>query len=159
MKTLLALAVLAFPVQAEKKAHPLFDQLKKLEGAWESADKDHPSTITYKASSGGSILIETIAMPNHAEMVTVYHPDGEGLAMTHYCMLGNQPHMKADKDAKPGAIRFVCDGGTNMTCAKDKHMHSLVLTFVDADHVKQDWALWDGGKEQAVHSFSLQRKK
>lgn len=158
MKTILTLAALVFALQAEKKANPAFEQLKKLEGTWESSDKEHPASITYKSGSGGSILTETISMGNHAEMLTVYHPDGEGLAMTHYCMLGNQPHMKADRDAKAGTLRFVCDGGANMTCAKDKHMHSLVITFMDADHVREDWALYDGGKEQAVHTFNLVRK-
>ena len=44
-----------------------------------------------------------MAMANHAEMITMYHPDGDGLALTHYCMLGNQPRMKASKDQKPGS--------------------------------------------------------
>ena len=159
MKTILTILVLASALQGERKSNPAFDQLKKLEGTWESSDKDHPTTITYRISSGGSVLLETISMPNHAEMITVYHPDGDGLAMTHYCMLGNQPHMKAAKETKSGTLTFTCTGGTNMTCSSDKHMHSLVITFVDADHVKEDWALYDGGKEQGVHSFSLTRKK
>jgi len=153
MKTLMTLAVLVFALQAKPNAG--FDQLKKLEGTWESDNKDHPCTITYKVSANGTALVETISMPNHAEMVTVYHPEGDGLGLTHYCMLGNQPHMKAPA----GSMHFTCDGGTNMKCASDKHMHSLVFTIVDADHIKQDWALWDGGKEQGVHSFALSRKK
>jgi hypothetical protein len=159
MKTILALAISALALQGERKANPEFEQLKRLEGSWESTDKDHPSTITYKVSSGGSILVETISMANHAEMVTIYHAEGESLGMTHYCMLGNQPHMKADKGSTSGVIKFVCDGGTNLKCASDKHMHSLVITFQDADHVKEEWALYDGGKEQAVHTFNLARKR
>ena len=158
MKTLMAIAVLAFTVQGERKANPQFDQMKKLEGTWEGADKEHPCTVTYKVSSGGSALLETMSM-GKGDMLTVYHPDGEGMSMTHYCMLGNQPHMKAEKDAKTGTLRFVCDGGSNMKCATDPHMHSLVITFVDADHLKQDWTLYGGGKEQGVHSFNLVRKK
>lgn len=155
MKTILSLAVLAFALRGE---NPAFEQLKKLEGTWESADKEHPCTVTYKLHSGGTALLETMSM-GKGDMVTVYHPDGDGLSMTHYCMLGNQPHMKAEKESKPGSIRFVCDGGSNMKCGQDKHMHSLVITMVDADHLKQDWALYDGGKEQGVHSFTLVRKK
>ena len=158
MKTILTVLVLASALQGERKSNPAFDQLKKLEGCWESSDKEHPATITYKLSSGGTVLVETIAMGNHAEMISVYHPDGDDLAMTHYCMLGNQPHMKA-KAATNGTLRFVCTGGTNMTCSSDKHMHSLVITVVDDDHLKEDWALYDGGKEQGVHSFTLTRKK
>ena len=158
MKTLMAIAILACSLQAEKKASPLFDQLKKLEGTWTSDSKDHPTDVTYKVSSGGSVLVETMAMGNHAEMITMYHPDGDGLALTHYCMLGNQPRMKAAKDQKPGLIKFEGDGGTNMK-PEDKHMHTLTVTFVDADHVKQDWTLFEGGKEQTVVTINLVRKK
>jgi len=159
MKTLLAIVVLACALQGEKKSNPGFEQLKKLEGTWESSDKEHPCTISYKLSAGGSILVETLSMGNHGEMVTVYHPEGDGLGMTHYCMLANQPHMKSGKDNPAGVLRFVCDGGSNFKCASDKHMHSLVITWVDADHVKQDWALYDGGKEAGIHSFALVRRK
>lgn len=158
MKTLLAIATLACSLQAQPKAHPLFDELKKLEGAWTSDTKDHPADVTYKLSAGGSVLVETMAMGNHAEMITMYHPDGDGLALTHYCVLGNQPRMKASKDQKAGSIKFEGDGGSNMK-PEDKHMHTLTVTFVDADHVKQDWALFDGGKEQSVVTIHLARKK
>jgi len=156
MKAILTLAILVLALQG--KPNPTFEELKKLDGAWESTDKEHPCTVTYKVSSGGSALLETMSM-GKGDMLTVYHPDGDGVSMTHYCMLGNQPHMRAEKESKPGSIRFVCDGGSNMKCASDKHMHSLTITFVDADHLKQDWALYDGGKEQGVHSFTLARKK
>src|SRR5260221_4691004 len=158
MKTLMAIAILACSLQAEPKQHPLFDELKKLEGHWSSDQKEHAADVTYKLSSGGSVLVETMAMANHAEMITMYHPDGEGLALTHYCMLGNQPRMKAAKDQKPGVIKFEGDGGTNMK-PDDKHMHTLTVTFVDADHIKQDWTLFDGGKEQTVVTIMLARKK
>jgi hypothetical protein len=66
--------------------------------------------------------------------------------------------MKASKDQIPGVIKFEGDGGTNMK-PEDKHMHTLTITFVDADHIKQDWTLFDGGKEQTVVTILLARKK
>jgi hypothetical protein len=158
MTTLMAIAILACSLQAESKPHALFDEMKKLEGQWSSEQKDHAADVTYKISSGGTILVETMAMANHAEMITIYHPDGEDLALTHYCMLGNQPRMKATKDQKPGSIKFAADGGSNMK-PDDKHMHTLTLTFVDADHLRQDWTLFDGGKEQTVVTIHLARIK
>jgi hypothetical protein len=158
MKTLLAIAILACSLPAaQTKPNPLFEDLKKLEGRWSSEQKDHPADVTFKVSSGGSILMETMSMPNHAEMITIYHPDGEDLALTHYCMLGNQPRMRASKEQKPGQIKFAADGGTNMK-PDDKHMHSMTITFVDADHIREDWTMFDGGKEQAVVSINLSRK-
>jgi len=158
MKTLMAIAILAWTLPAGTKAHPLFDQLKKLEGTWTSDSKDHPADVTYKLSAGGSVLVETMAMGNHAEMITMYHADGDALALTHYCVIGNQPRMKASKDQKPGSIKFEGDGGSNMK-PEDKHMHAMTLTFVDADHIRQDWAMYEGGKEQAVHTINLTRNK
>jgi len=158
MKTLMAITILACSLQSEPKHHALFDELKKLEGHWSSDQQEHAADVTYKLSSGGTVLVETMAMANHAEMITMYHPDGEGLALTHYCMLGNQPRMKASKDQKPGVIKFEGDGGSNMK-PEDKHMHTLTVTFVDADHIKQDWTLFDGGKEQTVVTIILARKK
>jgi hypothetical protein len=158
MKTTLALAVLVSLLQAEPKSHAGFDRLKKLEGAWESTDKEHPAKVNFRLSSGGSILVESIAMANHSEMLTIYHPDGEDLVLTHYCMLGNQPRMRAEKGSTSGTLRFAFDGGGNMK-PEDKHMHSLTLTLVDADHLKEEWALYDGGKEQMVVTINLARKK
>jgi len=158
MKTLMAIAIISCSLQAGPKPHPLFDEMKKLEGHWSSEQKEHPAEVTYKLSSGNSILIETMSMPNHAEMITIYHPDGEDLALTHYCMLGNQPRMKASKDQKPGSIKFDADGGSNMK-PDDKHMHTLTITFVDPDHLRQEWTLFDGGKEQTVVTINLTRQK
>jgi hypothetical protein len=157
MKILAAIAILACALQAEKKPNPLFEEMKKLEGHWASEQKEHSADVTYKISSGGSILVETMSMANHAEMITIYHPDGEDLALTHYCMLGNQPRMRASKDQKPGEIKFVGDGGTNMK-PDDKHMHNMTITFVDADHIRQEWTMFDGGKEQTVVTINLTRK-
>ena len=159
MKTILTVLALALAFQGEKKSNPQFEKLKKLEGSWESADKEHPVAITYRPGSSGTVVVETISMGNHGDMITVYHPEGDGLAMTHYCAMGNQPHMKAEKESTAGAIKFVCCGGSNFACASDQHMHSLVLTFVDADHLKHDWTLYAGGKEAGVHTFNLVRKK
>jgi len=158
MKTTLALAVLAFSLQAEPKSQAAFDRLKKLEGTWESTEKEHPAKVSFRLSSGGSVLVESMAMGNHGEMLTVYHPDGEDLVLTHYCILGNQPRMKAQRGGTSGTLRFVFDGGGNMK-PEDKHMHSLTLTFVDADHLKEEWSLYDGGKEQTVHTINLARQK
>ena len=35
------------------------------------------------------------------EMISVYTAEGPDLVMTHYCVLGNQPRMKADQTYPP----------------------------------------------------------
>ena len=44
------------------------------------------------------------------EMVSLYHRDGADLVMTHYCMLGNQPLMKADPNSPSNQICFSFGG-------------------------------------------------
>ena len=57
--------------------------------------------------------------------------DGPDLVMTHYCVLGNQPRLKADTKSPADQIRFEFAGGANLDPSKDKHMHSATLTIVD----------------------------
>ena len=75
----------------------VFDQFKQLAGEWvgKETGKNGRVHVTYKVTSGGSAVVETILPGTDHEMVTVIHPDGDDLLLTHYCMLGNQPHMKA----------------------------------------------------------------
>ena len=83
-------------------AHPGLEQMKKLAGTWVEADKDGKPTdkvvSVIKVTAGGSAVQETLFPGQPQEMVSVYHMDGADLVMTHYCMLGNQPRMKADPE-------------------------------------------------------------
>jgi hypothetical protein len=94
-------------------------------------------------------------------MVSVYCRDGADLVMTHYCMLGNQPRMKADPNSPTNQICFKFAGGSNLNPAKDKHMHEGTITFVDDDHIEWSGVCWDGGKpvKNMKCEFKLVRKK
>src|SRR5215510_15811332 len=75
--------------------NPQFETLKKLVGTWTGkgmTEESGPSTFTYKLVAGGSVLMETMMPGTDYEMVTMYHVDGSDVVLTHYCMLGNQPH-------------------------------------------------------------------
>lgn len=144
----------------EKKTHPGLERLKKLTGTWSAETKEMgATTVTYRVISGGSTVMETIMPGTDHEMVTMYHVDGDDLVLVHYCALGNQPHMKSQKDSKEGTLDFRCTGGSNMKCPTDTHMHSLVLTFVDADHINHEWTLMKDGKTDHAVKFELARKK
>src|SRR5690242_16920885 len=80
-------------------AHKGFEKIKALSGEWEVAagpgSHDHgpmAGTVSYKLTAGGSAVLETLFGGSEHEMVTLYYVDGDTLAMTHYCMLGNRPH-------------------------------------------------------------------
>lgn len=141
-----------------------FEKLKKLAGTWVEADKDGKPTdkvqSVWKVTAGGSAVQETIFPGQPMEMVSVYHKDGSDLLMTHYCMLGNQPRMKADPKSSPNQIKFEFAGGTNLNPAKDMHMHEGTLTFVDDDHIEFSGCAWvDGKPSDHCGTFKLVRKK
>jgi hypothetical protein len=146
-------------------AHPGFEKLKALAGTWVEADKDGKPTdkvvSVVKVTAGGSAVQETAFPGTPMEMVSVYHLDGADLLMTHYCVLGNQPRMKADPKAPANQIKWVFAGGTNLDPAKDTHMHSAVLTFVDNDHIELAGEAWENGKPCPNHcaTMKLVRKK
>jgi hypothetical protein len=78
--------------------------------------------------------------------------------MTHYCMLQNQPNMKLTK-AEPDKLVFTFAGGSNINPEKDAFMHDLTISFVDKDHIVQNWTLFENGKEKGVTTLNLSRVK
>ena len=146
-------------------AHPGLERLKKLAGTWVAADKDGKPTdqvvTVVRVTAAGSAVHETLFPGQPHEMMSLYHRDGDDLVMTHYCVLGNQPRMKADPKSPANQIRFQFAGGTNLDPAKDKHMHEGTLTFIDDDHIEWSGVCWEGGKPAKGHQceMKLVRKK
>jgi hypothetical protein len=146
-------------------ANAQFDQMKKLVGTWLAADKDGKPTdevvSVIKVTSGGSAIHETLHPGQAHEMMSVYTVDGPDLIMTHYCVLGNQPRLKANPKSPTGQIAFEFAGGGNLDPKKDKHMHEMTLTFVDADHLELNACGWENGaaSKEMCHGMSLVRKK
>ena len=141
------------------------EKMKKLVGTWVAADKDGKPTdqvvSVIKVTAGGSAVHETIFPGQPHEMVSVYTVDGPDLVMTHYCMLGNQPRMKADPKSAANQIKFDFAGGGNLDPKKDKHMHGATLTIVDPDHLELEGIGWDNGgpSPDMCQGMKLIRKK
>jgi hypothetical protein len=76
--------------------------------------------------------------------------------MTHYCMLQNQPSMKL-LNAGTDKLDFILAEGSSINPEKDPHMHALTISFVDQDHIVQNWTLFEGGKETGVTRLDLSR--
>ena len=92
MKTILVLAFVLLGSGSGAFGGNDFDRLKALEGQWEATTPEGKTRIIYQVISNGTALLETIVSEN---MVSVYHPDGNGILMTHYCAAGNQPRLRA----------------------------------------------------------------
>jgi hypothetical protein len=141
------------------------EQMKKLAGTWLAADKDGKPTdqvvSIIKVTAGGSAVQETLFPGQPHEMVSIYTVEGPDLVMTHYCVLGNQPRLKADPNSPAGQIRFEFAGGSNLDPKKDRHMHSATLTLIDEDHIEVAGVGWQGGvpAKEMCCGLKLVRKK
>jgi hypothetical protein len=141
------------------------EKMKKLVGTWLVADKDGKATdqvaSIIKLTAGGSAVVETIFPGQPMEMVSVYTADGPDLVMTHYCVLGNQPRLKADPKSPSDQIVFKFVGGGNLDPTKDKHMHDATLTLVDGDHIEVNGTGWENGAaaKEMCCGMKLVRKK
>jgi hypothetical protein len=138
-----------------------FQRMKGLVGAWEGRSgmgkEGKKVRVEYRLTAGGSALVETLFPGSAEEMVSVYHDRHGKLAMTHYCMLHNQPRMtlrKADKNT----IELVFDGkGNDIDPAREKHMHAVAITFTDHDHIVEKWTMFDKGKDTGGVTLTLSR--
>jgi len=166
MKTLI-LALILFSQYAH--AHPgmpapvmpkEFEPLKGLVGTWEGTakmgDKDEAVTVVYELTSAGSALTERLMPGTPNEMISVYHKEGKSVGMTHYCALGNQPHMKLKKtDGK--VLVFTMTGSQGLTSTSEPHMHAVTLT-IDGNTLTQEWTHYEKGKKSSTAVFKFKKK-
>ena len=167
--TLLSAALLAATVAlAESRSQTVitpkaaFEKLKSLSGEWRGTegdkDKGPPAAVTYRTTSGGSAVVETLFPGSDHEMVTLYHLDGDKLVLTHYCLLANQPKMALTGKSTDDELVFDFAGGSNVKPKTDKHMHSLRLRFENKESIASEWDMFDAGKKVDSKKFFLARK-
>ena len=148
---------------AAAKASPAaLERFKSLAGEWVAAEdgemfKKGDLVARYAVTASGSAVVETVFPGSPHEMVTVYHADGSDLVLTHYCMEGNQPRMRA-RNPRGSRIDFAFDSGTNIDPKKDRHMNSASLELVGADEIKSVWTEIEGGKPVFVAKSHLVRR-
>ena len=140
----------------------LFDEMKKLQGRWESPDADKDgkpdAAVVYRVTSAGSAVEETIFPGMPHEMVTLYNKDHGRLVLTHYCALGNQPRLEAAPESTATKLVFRFVDGMNLDAQKDQYMGALTMT-IDGDRLKQEWTSFKEGKAEAPHVFEYARVK
>jgi hypothetical protein len=136
-------------------SNPSFDAVKSLAGDWKGTGPDgKPFTVSYQVISGGTVVMER---QNEEQMVTMYYLDGNDLMLTHYCMANNQPRMKASAmNGKNLEFQFV--DASNLADPGAGHMHGLILTIDDPNHIQEDWK-WSAMGKMESHPFKLERVK
>ena len=140
-----------------------FETLKKLAGDWVEIGPDSKPTdkivSSIRVTSGGNTVQETLFPGSDHEMVTMYHLDGEDLVLTHYCMLGNQPRMRAEPGTDVNRIVFKFSGATNLRSNDEQHMHQAALSIEGKDRYKAVWVSCKDGKACHEAKFDLVRKQ
>lgn len=171
MRITLTLSTLLFlltpPAHAGSDGYPAvqipkqFETMKQLLGTWEGRNKmgneEHDMTVVYELTSGGTAITERVMAGTPKEMISVYHKDGNSVAMTHYCAMGNQPRMQL-KRADDKAMAFEMAGTAGVSSLKEPHMHGVKLTLLDANTLRQDWAFYRDGAQKETVTFLLKRK-
>lgn len=140
-----------------------FESLKKRAGDWVEISKDGKPgdaiASSIRVTAAGSVVQETIAPGTAHEMVTMYYLDGPDLVLTHYCILGNQPRMRAEPGSDVNRLAFEFTGGGNLKSEDENHMHQATLTILGKDHFQSDWVACENGKPCHEAHFDLVRKQ
>jgi hypothetical protein len=157
-----ALAAAAEPPAAGRPAPAGMEKLKTLAGEWVAAEDGETArkgdlVARYAVTAAGTAVVETVFPGSPHEMVTVYHADGADLVLTHYCMEGNQPRMRA-KGAQGLRFEFEYDGGSNIDPRRDRHMHKALLEFLGVDEIRSEWTEIESGQPVLVARSHLVRK-
>jgi hypothetical protein len=137
-----------------------YERMRQLVGVWEGTSnmgkEGQTVRVEYRLTAGGSAIVETLFPGTSEEMISVYHDEKGKLSMTHYCMLQNQPNMRL-QNAKADRLDFIFVRGNGINPKKDPHRHALTRSFVDKDHIVQNWALFENGKEIGMTRLDLSR--
>jgi len=139
-------------------ASPL-DRFKAMAGDWNAdldADGQTDTVVNYRVIANKSAVVETMFPGTDHEMITVYTMNGKDLVLTHYCALGNQPHLKATA-ITPERISFEFVSGGNMASRDDMHMDAVVFDFVGPDKVISKWNGFEKGKSEDHAAFVMTR--
>ena len=165
---LISLIVSAFPSVADQEhdmpiyeGSQAFQQMKHLAGKWEGTidlgKGPEKISASYRVTSAGSALVETIFEGTPHEMITIYHDDkNQRLGMTHYCGLNNQPKLVLI-GSKENVLEFDLAKDAPVDAAHEPHMHALTLTFAGKNEMQQHWTQFAQGEKKKVVMISFKR--
>jgi hypothetical protein len=140
-----------------------FYRMKELVGVWEGKTDMGKGMetlrITYELTSAGNAIVERFDAGKPHEMVTVYYDYGGQLAMTHYCSLGNQPHMELSNPGGANLVFILSDKMPGLVSMNEMHMHALTIAVDGKDSITQTWTLYDRGAKKSDVVVKLSRVK
>jgi hypothetical protein len=134
----------------------LLETVTALEGRWVMRSPEGEAFVEFAVTSGGHAVRETMFPGTEHEMINMYTLDGNGLAMTHYCAGGNQPHMRAAA-LEDGKLAFETTGVSDLNKADEHYMGAMTLVIVDDDHIEQHWKTLNANEPGQDPVFALER--
>ena len=139
-----------------------FERMKTLAGTWRGMIDMGQGPVEmvsqYRLMANGSVLEEKVFAGTPNEMTTMYYDKDGKLALMHYCVMGNRPGMVLkSSDAK--TMKFAFDKTCGIDPKKESHMHSLTVTFDDADTITASCRAFMDGKEVPEHPTTMKRMK
>jgi hypothetical protein len=140
-----------------------FEKMKELVGVWEGkidmGRGMETLRVTYEVTSAGNAIVERFAAGKPHEMVTVYHDFGGKLTMTHYCSLGNQPHMEITASGGNELVFVLSEKNPGLASLNEMHMHGLKIAIDGKDRITNTWTLYDQGVKKSEMPIKLARIK
>jgi len=141
-------------------ARTAFERFKKLSGAWHGrSTKGWEDSVSWRTIAGGSVVMQTSFEAHPGEtMVTMIALDVDRLALTHYCVAGNQPRLVATACSPDGReIRFTFRDGGNMATRDRGHMDQAVYRFESDDRITGRWTWYQNGQERWMEEIEYWR--
>lgn len=124
-----------------------------LPGTWVlTGDSGRTLEVGYRLVSHDSALLETFGADPNNQTLSVYHPDGASMLLTHYCAQGNQVRLRASAVA-PGRVAFRYLDASNVDPAMSV-MHELVFVLGPGTLERTEvYQAHDGARETSVLRF------
>ena len=148
------------PAEEKSKSAVAFEQLTSLVGEWRGEKDGAEIKLTYTLTAAGSALMEEFRPSKGPVMITMFTIDGDRLIATHYCSVGNQPHMATEAIMQPQVRRlaFSLTRVTGMKTPNDWHNTGLLMVFEDKKHLTQEWTYeFKGETGKTVFHFTRER--
>lgn len=130
----------------------VLNDMNQLVGNWKGQAEVNGKLMSflsnYRQTSAGNALVEILSIDG-AEMMSVYHPDGESVAMTHYCSAGNRPHLKLiNSGENEHTFKMINPEGLNSE--DEQAMRQFVLSLKNESLYTMHVTLSDGTNENVV---------
>ena len=132
------------------EAPAAFAELKKLVGEWEGKTASGRALkVSFRLTAAESVLVETWTLGPQRESLTLYHMDKQSLVATHYCPVGNQPHLRLKEPADSSLLKFEFVSATNLPKPEASHQHQFEIEVIDAASFARSEAYLENGTSES----------